>query len=85
MEEIFGKGYGHSIPLLKQGQVGGQFWAAYISCSSKEKTAVRDTLEQIDVIKRFAEKYPYTFEFSRTASDILRIHKTGKITSLIGK
>ena len=42
------------------------------------------TLEQIDVIHRFVKAYPETFEFARTADDIVRIHKAGKIASLIG-
>lgn len=78
--------YGHtSIPLLRKGKVGGQFWAAYLSCDVQEKNAIRDILEQIDVIKRFAAEYDDTFEFVTTANGILKAHKEGKIASLIGE
>lgn len=75
---------GHtSIPLLKEGHVGGQFWAAYVSCDTQGKDAVQETLEQIDVIKRFVEAYD-VFEWTPTADAIVDAHKRGKIASLIG-
>src|SRR5262245_52099342 len=41
------------IDRLKKGNVGVQFWSAYVPAETgKEKTAVRMTLEQIDVIHR---------------------------------
>jgi membrane dipeptidase len=73
------------IPRLLKGNVGAQFWAAYVPAESRAKgTAVRETLEQIDVIHRMVKTYPDTFEMAYTADDILRIHKTGKIACLIG-
>ncbi len=73
------------IPRLRRGGVGGQFWSAYVPASTgKSKTAVTQTLEQIDVIHRFVRRYPNDFEFARTADDVVRIHRSGKIASLIG-
>src|SRR6267142_2194917 len=73
------------IARLRQGNVGAQFWSAYADAeTAKTKTAVRLTLEQIDVIHRFVKKYPDAFEMASTADDILRIRKLGKIASLIG-
>jgi membrane dipeptidase len=73
------------IPRLRQGGVGAQFWSAYVPADTAKKgTAVRMTLEQIDVIKRMVEAYPDTFEMAYTADDIVRVHKNGKIASLIG-
>jgi len=71
------------IPRLRQGNVGAQFWAAYVPVEHK-KDAIKETLEQIDVIHRFIHDYPDTFEFAGTVDDILRIRKQGKIASLIG-
>ena len=51
---------------------------------AKKGTAVRETLEQIDVIHRMVQAYPDTFEMAYTADDIVRIRKAGKIASLIG-
>ena len=42
------------------------------------------TLEQIDIVKRMAERYPADFAMAYTAADIRRIHKGRKIASLIG-
>ncbi len=73
------------IPRLRQGGVGAQFWSAYVPASTGKKgTAVRLTLEQIDVIRRMVASYPDTFEMAYTADDIVRIRKNGKIASLIG-
>jgi membrane dipeptidase len=71
------------IPRLKKGGVGAQFWAAYVPVEHK-RTAVKETLEQIDVIHRFIHDYPNDFEFAGSVDDILRIRKKGKIASLIG-
>jgi membrane dipeptidase len=73
------------IPRLRQGGVGAQFWSAYVPADTGKKgTSVRLTLEQIDVIRRMVASYPDTFEMAYTADDIVRIHKKGKIASLIG-
>ncbi len=73
------------IPRLRQGGVGAQFWSAFVPAESmKDGTAVRQTLEQIDVIQRLVRRYPDTFEMAYSVDDILRIHHKGKIASLIG-
>lgn len=72
------------IPRLRQGRVGGQFWSVYVPTSTKGADAVQDTLEQIDVVHRLSILYPDVFEVARTAADVVRIHRQGKIASLIG-
>ncbi len=73
------------IPRLRKGGLGAQFWSAYVPASTmKDKTAVKMTLEQIDIIHRFVRRYPDTFEMAGTIDDIERIHKEGKIASMIG-
>jgi membrane dipeptidase len=73
------------IERLKKGNVGAQFWSAYVPSSTGRKgTAVRTTLEQIDVIHQLALRYPDTFEMAYGTADILRIRKAGKIACLIG-
>ena len=72
------------IPRLKAGGVGGQFWSVYVPATLQGQSAVTATLEQIDIVHRMVRKYPETFELALTASDIERIHKAGKIASLIG-
>jgi membrane dipeptidase len=72
------------IARLREGGVGGQFWSVYVPASMQGQTAVRVTFEQIDVVHRMMRKYPDAFELARTAADVERIFKAGKIGSLIG-
>jgi membrane dipeptidase len=72
------------IPRLKQGRLGAQFWSVYVPSSLKGADAVQATLEQIDVVHRLNALYPDTFALALTADDVTRIHKSGKIASLIG-
>ena len=72
------------IPRLKTGCVGGQFWSVYIDPSMGGSVAVRAVLEQIDVVHRMVAKYPEALELALTADDIERIHRRGKVASLIG-
>jgi membrane dipeptidase len=72
------------IPRLRQGGVGGQFWSVYVPSTMQGKEAVRATLEQIDIVHRMMRRWPETFEMARTAADIERIFKSGRIASMIG-
>jgi membrane dipeptidase len=72
------------IPRLREGGLGGQFWSVYVPATMQGQTAVRATFEQIDIVHRMVRKYPETFELARTAADVERIFKAGKIASLIG-
>ena len=69
---------------LHQGRVGGQFWSVYISGTITGDAAIRETIEQIDVVRRLIDAYPGDLELARTADDLVRIHKAGRIGSMIG-
>jgi len=69
---------------LHQGRVGGQFWSVYIDFNYRGDEAIRRTLEQIDVVKRMIKAYPNDLALATTADDVVRIHKTGRVASLIG-
>jgi membrane dipeptidase len=72
------------IPKLKQGGLGGQFWSVYVPATLQGDHAVSATLEQIDCVYRLVQRYPETFEIARTADDVERIFKKGKVASMIG-
>jgi membrane dipeptidase len=72
------------IPRLRRGGVGGQFWSVYVPVELAGPAAVQAVLEQIDVVHRLAELYPDTFELAASAGDVMRIHRAGRIASLIG-
>lgn len=72
------------LPRLRAGGVGGQFWSVYIPPTMGGTVAIRAVMEQIDVVHRLCEKYSNDLELALTAADIERIHRSGKIASLIG-
>ncbi len=73
------------IPRLRAGGVGAQFWSVWVPVETGYRgEALSTTLEQIDLVKRMIARYPDTFELALTTDDIERIHKEGKIASLIG-
>jgi membrane dipeptidase len=72
------------IPRLRRGGVGAQFWAVYVPPIPSGPPAVQAVFEQIDVVHQMVAHYPDTFELALTPADIERIHRQGKIASLIG-
>jgi len=76
--------YNTDIARLRAGQVGGQFWSVYVSAGQPEEDQVIETLEQIDLVRQIVARYPDTFELATTAADVRRIHKAGKIASMMG-
>jgi membrane dipeptidase len=69
---------------LHAGRVGGQFWSVYINGAITGDAAIRETIEQIDIVRRMIDAYPQDLELARTADDVVRIHKAGKIASMLG-
>ena len=76
--------YNTDIARLRTGMVGGQFWSVFVSSDLPGPEQVKETIEQIALVQSFAERYPDTFALARTGSDVRRIHKSGRIASLIG-
>ena len=74
-----------SIPRLRAGGVGAQFWSVWVPPQTLlRQGGLRPALEQIDLIRRMEERYPQAFERASTAADVERIHRQGRIASLIG-
>jgi len=70
---------------LKEGNVGLQFWSAYVPAETRgKKTALRTTLEQMDLVHRLVKAYPDHLAFARSSEDVERIRAGGKIASMIG-
>jgi membrane dipeptidase len=69
---------------LHEGHLGAQFWSVYIPSEVTGDAAIRETIEQIDLVKRMVKAYPNDLALAGTADDIVRIHKAGKIASLMG-
>ncbi|HEX8839365.1 MAG TPA: membrane dipeptidase, partial [Sphingomicrobium sp.] len=69
---------------LHQGRVGAQFWSVYIPAEITGDAAIRSTLEEIDTVKRMVKAYPGDLALAGSADEIVRIHKSGRVASLIG-
>ncbi|MGA7616236.1 MAG: dipeptidase [Thermoanaerobaculia bacterium] len=69
---------------LRNGEVGAQFWSVYVPVELEGASAVQAVLEQMDLVHRMTAAYPGQLEMALTANDVERIHREGKIASLIG-
>lgn len=76
--------YNTDIARLRKGMVGGQFWSVYVSADLPGPEQVKETLEEIELVKSIVRRYPNDFALARTADDVRRIHKSGRIASMIG-
>jgi membrane dipeptidase len=68
------------MPAASAGNSG----SVWIDGTIKGDEAIRETLEQIDIVSRLIRAYPRDLEQAYTADDIVRIHKDGRVASLIG-
>jgi len=69
---------------LREGRVGGQFWSVYILGTTLGDEAIRQTLEQVDTARRIVDAYPHHLQRASTADELVRIHRSGKVGSLLG-
>lgn len=76
--------YNTDIERLHKGLVGGQFWSVYVDAALPPLEQIKETIEQIDLVRDIVARYPGTFELARTAADVRRIHKAGRIASMMG-
>jgi membrane dipeptidase len=72
------------IPRLREGRVGVQYWSVFVeSATQKNHTSLHGALRAFDAGLRFLAAHP-ELEQARTADDIERIHRSGKIACLFG-
>ncbi|MFH0244071.1 dipeptidase [Streptomyces sp. HK10] len=72
------------IPRLRAGGVGAQFWSVYVRTDLTGDTAVSACLEQIDVVRRLADRHPADLRPALTADDMEAARAEGRIASLMG-
>lgn len=72
------------IPRLRAGRVGAQFWSVYVSADLRGAEAAQAVQVQIDLVRQMIADQPQVFEFADTAVDIERIHRAGRIASMLG-
>ncbi|KAG0687265.1 hypothetical protein C6P40_002578 [Pichia californica] len=81
---------------MREGKIGVQFFSCWIECKDdnilyqnfdQPTNIVRDTLEQIDVVKRLVDEYSHSFKFVHTADEALKSFRdsdTKKISITLG-
>ena len=69
------------IPRLREGRVAAQFWASFIP--SRSPRPGRRVMEVMDVTLQMEARYPETFLPARSAADVARARRQGKIASFI--
>jgi membrane dipeptidase len=72
------------LPRMRAGMQGGQFWSVWVPASLQGAEAAETVRQQIDLVRRIVAAYPRDFAFARNADDVLRIHRSGRIASMIG-
>lgn len=73
------------FPKLKQSGLKAQFWSVYVPADTYQQgTSLTQTLEQIQIVRKLAQKYPDQLELAYSSADIERIVAQGKIASLMG-
>jgi membrane dipeptidase len=72
------------IPSMREGCLGAQYWSVFVeSATQKTHTSLHEAMREFDVALRIIQSNA-EFEQARTADDIERIHKSGKIACLMG-
>ncbi|XP_015519657.1 dipeptidase 1 [Neodiprion pinetum] len=69
---------------LRRGNVGAQFWSAYVPCEAQFLDAVQLTLEQIDLVRRLTSKHPTGMRLVTSSAELEGAHRDGMIASLVG-
>jgi membrane dipeptidase len=73
------------IPRMKEGGLDAEFFAIYVAAKyAKEGGSARRALDMIDGVYEQARRHPESLEMAFTSDDIRRIHKSGKISALMG-
>ena len=72
------------VPALRAGRVGAQYWSVFVeSATQKTHVSLHEALREFDVALRIV-RGTAGFEQARSADDIERIRRSGKIACLIG-
>jgi membrane dipeptidase len=72
------------LARLRKGHVGAQFWSVWVETTLPEPEAVRQTIEQIDTVKRLVAANPGQLQLATSSAEVERAWKAGRIASLIG-
>jgi membrane dipeptidase len=73
-----------SIPKMRAGHLGAEFFAIWVSPSLPPQDVVRRALDLIAVVHEQVARHGEALELAENTTDIVRIHRQGKIAILMG-
>lgn len=71
------------LTRLKRGRVGGQFWVIFVPVQPEYPHPFQSAQPQLTLYRELTGRYP-DLAPARTADDVVRLHRQGKVASLIG-
>src|SRR5580693_559601 len=72
------------IPRMREGGMNGIFFSIWIDGKTMGPEAIRQALDQIDLVRTNVAKYPKDIVLCRTAEEVRRAHAQNKIAALMG-
>lgn len=73
-----------SIPKMRDGHLGGEFFSIWVDVEWPKQDLIHRALDLIDAVDEQVARHPDALGFARTAEDVERLHRQGKIAILMG-
>lgn len=73
-----------SIPKMRQGHLGAEFFSIWVSTTLPSKEYVPGAVAEFEAVRRQVESFPNDLGLATTADEIVRLHEQGKIAILMG-
>lgn len=82
--DLTGTGLHTDLPRLRRGGVAAQFWSVYVPVDRPEPEAAVQVVEQVELVRRLAARYPGDLAIATSAAEVERVRASGRIASLLG-
>ncbi|HEV2178283.1 MAG TPA: TonB family protein [Terriglobia bacterium] len=73
-----------SLPKARQGHLGAEFFSIWVDVDWPPQDLIHRALDLIDAVNTQVALHSADVEMARTADDIVRIHRAGKLAALMG-
>ena len=73
-----------SLPKMRKGHLGAEFFSIWVDVDWPQQDLIHRALDLIDAVDAQVARHSDQLEAARTADDVVRIHRGGKIAVLMG-
>ena len=73
-----------SLPKMRKGHLGAEFFSIWVDVDWPQQDLIHRALDLIDAVDAQVARHSDQLEAARTADDVVRIHRQGKIAVLMG-